>query len=290
MSKKLLAVMFLSSGLLVGSITGTFARTTGIVVYPSKFELSFPNSQERFLSKSVQVENYSNKTIRVKAYTQPWRFDKEGQMVFLDKPDEHSLTDNIRFNPSEFDIGPKQRQTVRFTVKVPDGEDGEYREIIFFKTMTGKSILTSSANKNVTVDISVESRFGTTIYVYKGKTLRNTTLTAVSLEKNKKDTYLTATMKNDGNVHNSIYGKVILFNKLDPSKNKEMPVRYYVMPQSTQKLKIQIPNNYAVNKNNVAQIHLNYLDENSKEQAINVEAEFGTVYTDVQAKNNAESN
>lgn len=273
MNKKVLACLIIVHGLLFAAISECYA--SGVTVYPTRFELDTMSSHGKFISRSVTVENFSNKTVRVKANTQSWKLDTQGNIVYLEKPDERSLIDNTRFNPSEFSIGPKQKQLVRFTVKVPDGADGEYREILFFNTVSDKKDVISSITKKLSINVNFESRFGTTIYLYKGATARNASITDVRVEKEKKVTYITATLKNDGNIHTSLKGKVFLKSKSDSQKNTEIPVKYFLLPECSQKLKIKIPDNFITNKNNFAHISLNYLDKDLKVQNIAAEVDFG---------------
>jgi len=285
MDRKFFIGLILFLGLFFGFLSRSYAKISGIGINPNKFELVSSDKTGKFISQKLTVENFSNQTIRIKADLQPWSLNKNGGLIILNKPDEHSLTENIRFNPSEFDLAPEQVQTVRFVVKVPNGPDGEYREMLFFNVITGKSNLISPSNKNVQVNVTYATRFGTTIYLYKGKISRNASLVNINLEKEKNDTYLTATLKNDGNIHTTLNGKIVLSNKLNPQKTTEIPVRYHILPQNTQKMRIQIPDNFVVNKNNIAQIMLSYLDENSKVQKIAAEADFDTIKTEIKDDN-----
>jgi|GEM_PF-5342402 len=275
MDKRLLTGLILIQSLFFGIVSESHA--VGVAVYPGKFELEATANQGKFISKSVTVENCSKKTVRVKSNAQHWKLDANGNIVYMEKPDEHSLVDNIRFNPSEFDIGPNQKQVVRFTVKVPDGPDGEYREILFFNTTSEKSTIISNLNKKFSIKINFESRFGTTIYLYKGIVTRNATITDLKIEKENKETYLTATLANSGNIHTTLAGKVVLENKSDPKKNTEISVKYHVFPECTQKMRIKIPDNFCVDKNNTAFLSLDYLDKDLKVQNIAAETDFSSI-------------
>jgi len=283
MNKKVIASLVLLQGLLLGTLSSSFAA--GVAVYPLRIELDSQKSQGNFISKSVTVENFSNKTIRIKANTQSWKLDAEGNLIYLEKPDEHSLIDRTRFNPSEFDIGPNQKQLVRFTVKVPDGPDGEYREILFFNTIAEKKNVISNLNKNLSININFETRFGVTIYLYKGITARNAIITDLSIEKERKETYLTAMIKNEGNIHTALNGKLILTNQSNAQNNMEIPIKYFLMPECTQKMKIKIPDKFTQNKNNSAKISLDYYDRDMKFKNIAAEADFGGINIEVPVNN-----
>lgn len=84
---------------------------------------------------AVQVVNLNNIPMALAARVGDWDLSDSGRFIGLAPgTTSASMADWIRFNPREFVVPPRSRQTVRFSVSVPRGvSPGERRGVIFFE-------------------------------------------------------------------------------------------------------------------------------------------------------------
>lgn len=256
--------------------------TGGVMVYPNVVELNFGNGSN-FASSIIQVENPTDSILRVRAYIEDWTLNQYGKIVFLDKPDKRYLGSYVKFNPVEFDLAPKQKQMVRVAAKVPEGPEGEYRSIVYFETVNPKQEVLKQTKDKLNINISFKTRYGVALYGYKGDISRSAVMQDLKFEKIDNSNYITATLKNSGNIHCNLEGDLVLTPE-SGTKSLTIPlIRYTILPDSTQKYAIQLPedlNNGAYK----AAINLNYHDIESKVQVLDAQTKFNYISTNSSAK------
>lgn len=256
-----LFICFLISS--ISSSSKTFAQFGGVLVYPNFVELDFSKSKRKFLSKVVFVDNPTDKTIRVRAYTEAWTMNETGSILFPKEADEHSLNEYLKFNPREFDLDPGKRQTVRLTAKLPEGLDGEFKSIIFFEVINSKKDLTKK-HKGVTLAVTFKTRFGVAIYAYKGDITKTNNLKNISFTAKDNKNYLIITVENTGNIHTNFTGELTLTDKNNGNPLVQKLTKFTVLPNKTQQkyVQLQVPD-LTLNEYD-AQLRLNYEDLDGK--------------------------
>ncbi len=82
----------------------------------------------------IRVLNNSQSEIRVRACLYDWTLEAEDKLrLFAAGEQEDSLRELIKFNPRSFKLAPAAVQLVRFSLKIPEGEDFERKGIVFFE-------------------------------------------------------------------------------------------------------------------------------------------------------------
>ncbi|OGI00651.1 MAG: hypothetical protein A2Y25_06875 [Candidatus Melainabacteria bacterium GWF2_37_15] len=255
----------------------------GVLVYPNVVELDFTDNRT-FVSRAIQVENPTSKPFRVRAYVEGWNLNEYGGIEFLAQPDKFSLNDNLKFNPREFDLAPGQKQMVRLTAKLPPEALGEYRSIIFFETVNPKQDILNQNNK-LNINVQFKTRYGVAVYAYKGDVARSALLENFKYEEVDGNAYLVATIKNPGNIHCNVEGDITLVSETDKNNTLTSPLaRYTIMPNSTQKYRILVPDTLNSGTYN-ALLKLNYNDIDKKPQVIGGETKLKYKATKSAAKN-----
>lgn len=247
-----------------------FAQSSlgGILVYPNNLNLDF-SSGKRFLSSAVMVENSSKNPVRVRAYIEDWDMREDGQIIFLETPDENSLNKYLKFNPREFDLQPGQKQLVRITAKLPEGTDGEYRSIIFFETVKTKKELVKK-HKGLNLMVEFKTRFGVVLWAYKGSTDRNSTLKDFS----QKDD-LVAILENTGNIHTDVSGEITFISKNADKKEYKFPVyKFSVLPERSRQKRIGFDKKKLPEGNYTAKLYLTYKDVTDNVQVLEAQTDF----------------
>ncbi|MEW5821445.1 MAG: hypothetical protein AB1782_14735 [Cyanobacteriota bacterium] len=244
----------------------------GIIVWPNVIEMDFSNSKNNFASKSVYVQNKSTKTERIRAYAQGWNMDEYGVQQYLDAPEDTTLS--LLFNPKEFELAPGEKQRVRISTKLPEGTDGEYRGIIFFENILPKENILDTKSKNLSVTLSFVTRYGVTVYAYKGNVNRNMVLENLEPQIINDKQYLVTTLRNDGNIHTYVYGD-LLFKSSDNSEGVPVKLKKYtLLPGKVQKMMLKVPANILKNGNYKALLRLTYSNINNEEQVTEAETTF----------------
>jgi len=293
MNKRFLMLLIFILSLFIGfvAINKAFAQFAGgVLVYPSVLEMEFPDNSKTFATKVIQVENPTNTPLRVRAYIEGWTLNPYGSIVFSDKPDKNALNDYIKFNPKEFDLAPGQKQMVRLASKLPAGNDGEYRSIIFFETVNPKQEILNQAKDKLNINVSFKTRYGVAVYAYKGKVARKVDLQDLKFEKINNGNFVNATLKNNGNIHCNLEGELSLIPETTSDAVKVTLAKYTTLPSNTQKYRIQIPENLPVNGLYNAVLKLNYKDEEGKVQVLEAQTNFNykskALYTKKELKKN----
>jgi hypothetical protein len=197
-----------------------------------------------------------------------------GGIVFTEKPDKNSLNNYIKFNPKEFDLAPGQKQMVRLASKLPDGLDGEYRNIIFFETVNPKQEILNQNKDKLNINVTFKTRYGVAVYAYKGKVSRNVELQDLKFEKFNNENFISATFKNNGNIHCNLEGELV-FKPETGSEIVSVPLsKYTTLPANIQKYRIQVPENLPGNGVYNVALKMNYKDTEGKVQVLEAQTNF----------------
>lgn len=277
MGKLLFAKGIIIIALLLGCFIGgpkAYAQMAGVLVYPNVLEMDFSNTSRKFVSRVINVENPTSSMYRVRVYSQDWDMNETGQVLFLDNPVENTISDKIKFNPYEFDLAPGQKQVVRLTAKTPEGDDGEYRTMIFLETVTPKKDILKAQQNNVSFLINFKTRFGVAIYAYKGELFKQVDIKDLDIVNEAESPFIQAKLHSDGNIHSVLRGTLTLYNP-DNRENPvyETDVTYTVLPGRTQQLMMTLPPEKVENGDYVANLRLVYKDNEGKEQVLAAEKE-----------------
>lgn len=276
--KKILIGLF--TLIIAFSIMGIFsnrsnAQLGGVLVYPRYVELDFAEKERNFISKVIKVENPSNKAIRIRAYVESWDANEYGDPSFTAELLDRSLAKFVKFNPREFELQPGENQIVRLTAKLPEGEEGEYRGMIFFETVVPKEEILKPDKDKINVAIQFVTRFGVVVYAYKGNVSRNAQLHDFKFETIDNTQYLTADFNNDGNIHSVLEGTINLYDKTSPEQvAKDIAIKKVILPERSLKLLIPLDQTSITSGNYIAKMNLKYTDYSEKPQIIEAQTEF----------------
>ncbi|MGE3062756.1 MAG: hypothetical protein AB7T10_03900 [bacterium] len=163
-----------------------------------------PPRQEFTISKNenktfkIDVYNKSDTTLHIKAYSNDWSANSEGEVLFF-KPGllKNSCSEWLYINPQEFNLNAGTSQEVRISLSSPNDVYGDYWSVIFFEStpfnLTGKDMLMFSG------------RVGSYVYAtIAGTTAKNGDI--VGLDFDKKEYRVKAVFENTGNVHVRVKG------------------------------------------------------------------------------------
>lgn len=261
-----------------------YCQFTGVIVYPNIVEIDFTKSSQKFLSKSVFIENNSANPIRIRAYVENWTVDDTGGVIFLPETESRALNNYLKFNPREFDIQPGQKQMVRITAKLPDGVDGEFRSIIFFETISSKEQLLRPDSDKINVVVNFKTRYGVTLYAYKGNISRNADILDAKLQKINNFNYLAVGLNNVGNIHSNVEGELTLTSMDDKILATYKVPRYTIIPNNNQTMKILIPYKNLKAESVKAKLRLTYKNVEQKEEVIQSETILSAEQLKIQEK------
>lgn len=127
------------------------------VVNPGRFIFNLKPGE--MTTGAIEVTNSGEEPIEVRAVLYDWTLsDSDELVIFPGKTRDDSLNDLVKFNPRQFKLGPKEKQLVRFSIKVPEtGFDSERKGIVFFEQ--------DSPFEQDGIGAKVTTQVGTTIYV-----------------------------------------------------------------------------------------------------------------------------
>lgn len=203
-----------------------------VLISPPRFEFSLASGGS--VTNVIEVLNGGETLLHLKAFAMDWTMTENGDQIFYKAGVlEQSCASWIEINPTEFEIPPRQREMVRFTVNVPGNKAGGYWAVVFFESQPER------AKGNVGVQFA--ARVGSIIYVNIAKT-ENKKGEIVDFEigdyKNKK-VQAGVTFQNIGNVPVRPKGKLLI---KDIAGNKigevELPEQV-VLPQLQRKFKAE---------------------------------------------------
>ncbi|MDD5132083.1 MAG: hypothetical protein PHH44_05420 [bacterium] len=217
---------------LMATISGSAAAI--LQVDPPKVFLTI--AAGRSGSGKLTVRNPSEETIKVKLYTQDWKYSDlhDGTKVFFPIGTlPLSCANWISFSLSELEIPPEGQQDVYYTVKAPQDAVGGHFAVLFFESTMSKPIPAGNVSLGLVV------RLGVIFYI---ETANNAVRTAeienFSLKKqsNSKPLEISMDVKNTGNTDIIAKGTLHLINKKGVVFVRSALNKVYTLPTETAKL------------------------------------------------------
>ncbi|MCZ6558027.1 MAG: hypothetical protein O7A69_09650, partial [SAR324 cluster bacterium] len=187
---------------LLGVLYALPVSAASFQVSPTRFEFPLTKRFTNFFT----LTNNSGQSVRIRIYPKFIQFSPDRK---IEEKVGHPLDLSrwMVFNPRLVNIRPKQKRTIRFSVRPPrDLSGGEYRAVIFFEEMPARAAAQpqQAQGESVKLQLKLLTRLGVTIYGMIGE--RNPQLQAgerrVRIEKDQLT--VTAMVENTGNVHVSL--------------------------------------------------------------------------------------
>ncbi|KPK98981.1 MAG: hypothetical protein AMJ95_01625 [Omnitrophica WOR_2 bacterium SM23_72] len=185
------------------SVLSFFVFTQGLEaatvrINPTKIRLIIPPGGTK--TGTIEVENPSEDSIIVKSYLEDWAYTPlhDGTKNFFPAGTTAlSCSDWITASLSEFVIPAFNKQTIHYTIRVPEDAKGAHFAALFFE-----SLLSEPDVKDAT-QLGVIVRIGALFYIEaEGATQRAAEISNLSLERssNNEPLKMSADLKNLGNV------------------------------------------------------------------------------------------
>jgi hypothetical protein len=160
--KVLRVCLFFILGVFCG-VTNLYAQRLSVA--PSKVRMIIaPGSTQ---SGSIQLENNSGHPVQVKAYLEDWEYDltQSGTKIFRPAGTlPLSCVSWISFAPAELTVPAFGRQSVGFSVKVPENASGGHYAVLFFETGLGEQPRPGYEQESG-VTVQVMGRIGSLFYI-----------------------------------------------------------------------------------------------------------------------------
>ncbi|KZK74531.1 MAG: hypothetical protein A3K90_05255 [Pelodictyon luteolum] len=170
-----------------------------IAVSPSMFEIPIGAQPA---TRSIRLKNLKETPVTLKVEIYNWTLDGNNTLQ-ESPPSPQSIDQWMVINPLAFTIAPGKEQVVRFSIRPRvQPEPGEHRAIIYFNEQP------SSTTKG---GVEMLFRLGVGIYAYAEPIVHKGTLTALTLDRNRKTIH--AELMNRGNVHTRMKGSYAIWRK-----------------------------------------------------------------------------
>ena len=186
------------------------AYAASFQVSPTRFEFSLSKRFTNFFT----LTNIADKSLRVRVYAQFVEIDEKNQIVEkVGHP--HDLSRWAVFNPRLLTIRPRQKRTVRFSIRPPRqlGE-GEYRAVIFFEELPSRAPASPGAvdNKKVELQLTLLTRVGVSLYGMRGEPRPEAKIEPGKTTVTEKGLSIANFIENLGNTHLNLQLKARLVN------------------------------------------------------------------------------
>lgn len=134
----------------------TFAQG-GIKVWPTKMELTVDRGET--VERSVNLENKSGDSARLRVYAMDFSIDKENNFTFSEPGHEsYSCASWLNIEEADFELGPGESRKVKVVVSVPqEVEPGGHYAALFFETIP--------AEAEAGVSVTISSRIASLVYL-----------------------------------------------------------------------------------------------------------------------------
>lgn len=166
-------------------------------VEPAKVRLSVAPGTSK--AGTIKVYNLSSDAKNIKAYFEDWVYLPvcDGTKDFRPAgTTKLSASDWITFSPSEFSVSPYGKQTVNYTVKVPQDASGGHYAVLFFE-----SFLQEPGKDEEGVNVDVAVRIASLFYVEpEGTVSRKLDINNLKVSNDKNRFQINARLTNNGNV------------------------------------------------------------------------------------------
>lgn len=194
------------SGALVSSILlwGNVAKAD-LKISPITIETEINRGQAQ---GTITATNGDAKDFRARVYTQPFTYDVEEGIKFLDSSPQ-DLAPYLQFSPRELEVPGNDERRIRFLVRVPPSlPDGEYRTMLFTENLEATIQEENNPTTGVIFKTSIVPRIGVAVYVRKGKISHN--LTVVKARFNTQNKKLQLLAKNTGKASVIVQGNWVI--------------------------------------------------------------------------------
>ena len=185
-------------------------------ISPTRFEFPLTKRFTNFFT----LTNISRESVRVRVYARFVEVGEKNQIIEkVGHP--HDLSRWLVFNPRLLTVRPKQRRTIRFSVRPPKGlSAGEYRAVVFFEELPPQveRKKTGGDPNSLSLQLTLLTRVGVTIYGMVGKPHVEVRVSERGVEVGDGTLVVTLLIENAGNAHLP----VTLVARLLDSANDEM--------------------------------------------------------------------
>jgi len=201
--------LFLISGIYIFSSINSILAHEVIHLDQAKIRLSISPGEKK--TGQIRITNPSNQTKEIRVYLEDWYYlpPFDGSKEFRPLGTlPNSCSTWISFFPSVFKIPPLERQTLSYTVDVPENAEGSYHSVLFFEELLGKPELKEG------IGVGVAVRIGLLFYIEsQGRILRKLKLEEISVEREGDLLEVKADLINIGNADVTAKGNFHIIDK-----------------------------------------------------------------------------
>jgi hypothetical protein len=212
----------------------TVAEAATVRINPTKIRLIIPPGESR--SGTIEVDNPSDESIIVKSYLEDWAYTPkhDGTKSFYPAGTTSFSAGNwVSISLNEFVIPAFGRQSVNFTVRVPEDASGGHYAVLFFESLLAKPTLKENAELGVIV------RIGSLFYIEpEGKARRAAEISDFSLKQSSGRSALEMelALKNAGSVDLMCAGTFHIMDRQGMIFARKELGNIYLFPQDEAKL------------------------------------------------------
>lgn len=207
--KRFSFLLILGTLISVFLISSVFAADV-VRIDSSKIRLSIAPGQTKV--GVINVENPSSEPKVVKMYIEDWYYIApfDGAKEF--KPAGTTALSGshmITFSPAQLILGPYAKQTVNYTIKVPENASGGYYGVLFFESSLG-------APDTQGVGVSVSVRIASLFYIEASSTIKKELAwknLTVEKKSEKEALKIILNVKNEGNIDITASGNFNIIDK-----------------------------------------------------------------------------
>jgi P pilus assembly chaperone PapD len=221
-------------GLFFFFVSAAALEAATVRINPTKVRLIIPAGGAK--TGNIEVDNPSDESIIVKSYLEDWFYTSQHngtKNFFPAGTTSLSCSDWITTSLSEFVIPPFAKQTIQYTVRVPEEASGGHYAVLFFESLLAKPDITDTAQLGVVV------RIGALFYIEtKGTTKREAEIANLTLKRESPDGPLKMSLdfKNTGNVDITCAGTFHIMDNQGMIFSRGELDNVYLFPKETAKL------------------------------------------------------
>ena len=224
---------------LAAFVASTDAQAAMISINQPKIELEL--SRGETYSGETTVENPTEETLDLKMYLEDWQYkgNGTGEKDFSPpKTTPLSASGWITFSPADAKLAPFGKQTIRYTVHVPEDAEGGHYSVLFFESMIGSV----PDDSNPGAMIRVAGRIGALFFIRVKDTIRREGLVEslkVTPPQGNSPMELETTFKNTGNIDVTLEGNFLIMSADGQVLGRGDIDKVYTFPGETDTRKTQ---------------------------------------------------
>lgn len=210
-------------GILIALMITTKAFAS-VTVMPTKIEFNANKTKANYLSTSIDIKGDDKEVMRFKVYPEYFTIDNKGEVVdCAGKTAPNDLSKKIKFVPSEFTVQPRKSQKIRLNVvNIKSLPDGESRCMLYIEDVNPKEYNFDTGRSNITAQLIVKTRIGVSVYVDKGKVVKNCDIENFNVTKDKNGYVINAKLVSTGNSKVRYKSFVQLYNGKKLAKEEQL--------------------------------------------------------------------